>query len=177
MARVKKDATTSCKVASIDDRKTEIQRLQEDINRLTLQLAFVMKENNFLRRQANQPEAGPLIPSFVQKDTVEKIEDADWYYRAIDNQGVPVVMDKKTGKWLRLSRAIYTRHFGKIPKGYMVVPVDGNNRNFEPSNWAALPKQDFLKQTGWSFESNPDGSSQSCEIVNIETGEVRIRDE
>lgn len=172
MAKKKETEEKACRVASIEDRKTELQRLQETVDRLTLQLAYVMKENNYLRRQAGQPETGPLVPEWIDKNTVEKINDADWHYSALDCQGVPMVLEKKSGKWIRLSRAVYQRHNGRIPKGYIVCPIDGNNRNLDPNNWVAQPPQEFLNQTGYDFESCINREPQTIGKVNLETGEV-----
>lgn len=163
---------SAVKVANLKDRKTEVQQLQEMVDRLTLQLATVMKENNYLRRLTNQPETGPIFPSFIDRHTAEKINDADWCYYALDLKSVPMVLEKKTGKWIRLARAIYERHYGKVPKDYIVCPIDGNSRNLDPMNWVAKPKQVFMDETGWTFENSTDGQPRTDGKVNLETGEV-----
>lgn len=179
MARKKgtTNQTSDAKVCSIRDKKTELQKLREENGTLRQQIAFLMKENYFLRKQANQPQEGPLVPGFIQKDTVEKLDDPDWYYRALDSQGVPMIMVKATGKWIRYSRANYIRYNGNIPDDYKVVPIDGNKQNFDLNNWIALPKDEFFERTGWSFEGNTDGKPQPECKYDLETGEIIVDNE
>jgi len=144
--------TATAKVANIKDHKSELQKLREENEKLTSQVYELVRENIVLRKQAGQPEKGPLVPSWIKKETVEKIDDPDWYYRALDDKGIPMILEKKTGKWLRLARAMYIRHYGEIPKDYSVYPIDGNNRNVEPENLTAMPKKKFFEKTGWTFD-------------------------
>lgn len=144
--------TATAKVASIADHKSELQKLREENAKLTSQVYELVRENIVLRKQANQPETGPLAPPFIVKETIEKINDPYWYYRALDTQGILMVLEKATGKWIRMLRATYIRHYGKIPAGYNVFPVDGNNRNFDPNNLVAMPKKEFFEKTGWTFD-------------------------
>lgn len=37
-------------------------------------------------------------------------------------------------RWIYKQRYIYEQHYGKIPKGYCVMFLDGNNTNFDISN-------------------------------------------
>lgn len=46
--------------------------------------------------------------------------------------------------WTKYQRYVYEQAYGKIPKGYVVVFLDGNNRNFELTNLMAVPKQYVL---------------------------------
>lgn len=39
-----------------------------------------------------------------------------------------------SSKWVYKHRYIYEQHYGKIPKGYVVMFADGNNQNFDINN-------------------------------------------
>ena len=143
---------TAATVTNIADHKSDLQKLKEENKLLKNQIHDLIWENMILRKQANQPEKGPLAPPFIVKETIEKINDPFWYYRALDTQGMPMVLEKSTGKWIRLLRATYIRYYGEIPDGHNVFPIDGNNRNFEPKNLVAMPKKDFFEKTGWTFD-------------------------
>ena len=144
--------TATAKVANIADHKSELQKLKKENEKLSSQVYELVMENIVLRKQVGQPESGPLVPSWIKRETVEKINDPDWYYRALDEKGIPMVLEKKSGKWLRLGRATYIRHYGEIPNNYSVFPVDGNSRNCEPENLVAMPKKEFFDKTGWTFD-------------------------
>lgn len=160
----------TAKVTNIQDKKTEMQKLREENERLQKQIAAIAQENMILRKQARQPETGPLVPKFIDKNTLERLDDPDWYYSALDTQGIRMIMEKKTGKWMRLSRANYMRHYGRIPNDWLVTPIDGNNRNLDINNWVAISKKEFFQNTNYSFES--DGESKTEKKVNLDTGEL-----
>lgn len=155
------NGATTAKVAKLADHKSELQKLKEENKRLKSQLQDLMYENMILRRQANQPESGPLAPPFIVRETIEKIHDPYWYYRALDTQGIPMVLEKATGKWIRLLRATYIRYHGEIPAGHNVYPIDGDNRNFDPSNLIAMPKKEFFDKTGWTFDQEGNAIRES----------------
>lgn len=157
--------TVTAKVTNIADHKSELQKLREENDLLKDQVYGLMVENMILRKQANQPETGPLAPPFIVKETIEKINDTHWHYRALDTQGIPMVLEKSTGKWIRLLRATYIKYYGEIPNNYNVFPVDGNNRNLEPSNLIAMPKKEFFEKTGWTFDQEGNAIRES-EIEN-----------
>ena len=50
----------------------------------------------------------------------------------------------KTGNsykdWTKYQRYVYEQAHGKLPKDYVVIFLDGDNRNFELSNLMAVPK-------------------------------------
>ena len=46
----------TAKVTNIQDKKTEMQKLREENERLQKQIAAIAQENMILRRQARQPE-------------------------------------------------------------------------------------------------------------------------
>ena len=152
---------TAAKVTNIADHKSELQKAKEENDRLKSQVYELMRENMILRKQNNQPETGPLTPPFILRDTLERVDDPFWYYRALDTQGIPMVLEKATGKWIRTLRATYIRYYGEIPKGCSVYPIDGNNRNFDPSNLVAMSKKDFFEKTGWTFDQEGNAVRES----------------
>lgn len=50
----------------------------------------------------------------------------------------------KTRNWIAKSRYVYEQVYGKIPKGYMVIFADGNNRNFDLSNLVLVSNAELL---------------------------------
>lgn len=142
------------KVLSIRDAKTDLEKLQEENERLKGQLAAMIRENMYLRKKLGQPEKGPLWPDFINRDTVEMLDDDDYAYRALDMKGRAMVQERRTGKWIRLTRAMYIRHYGPVPKDHIVFCLDGDISNLQPDNLAALPKDEFFEHIGRGFDKD-----------------------
>lgn len=51
-------------------------------------------------------------------------------------------------------RYIYEQHYGKIPKGYNVIFLDGNRRNFDINNLRAVSKSEDLIMNNNNFFTN-----------------------
>lgn len=60
----------------------------------------------------------------------------DYIYVKIDDD--PTVPSRKN--WKQKHHLIYEEHYGPIPEGYIVIFLDGNNRNFAPENLRAISK-------------------------------------
>jgi len=62
---------------------------------------------------------------------------------------------KRKANWMPKHRYIYEQHHGPIPKGWIVVFLDGNSRNFDPDNLYALPRSVHARmcQNNWYTES------------------------
>lgn len=54
-----------------------------------------------------------------------------------------LVIKIKSNKWIKYNRYLYEKAYGSIPKGYSVIFLDGDNRNFDLSNLIAIPR-DFV---------------------------------
>jgi hypothetical protein len=57
-----------------------------------------------------------------------------------------------TGKRLRKPRVVYEENFGPIPKGYVIIHVDGNRYNDDPSNLKAISRAENLKRNNKIIE-------------------------
>lgn len=49
-------------------------------------------------------------------------------------------------KRIRRPRAIYEEHYGPIPKGYVVIHIDGNRYNDKPENLKAISRAENMKR-------------------------------
>ncbi len=49
-------------------------------------------------------------------------------------------------KRVRKPRKIYEDNFGPIPKGYVVIHSDGDNKNDDPSNLEAISRKELLNR-------------------------------
>ncbi len=69
-------------------------------------------------------------------------------------EGIHTYQNRKAN-WKPKHRHIYEQHHGPIPKGWIVVFLDGNNRNFDPNNLYALPRSIHARmcQNNWYTES------------------------
>lgn len=67
-----------------------------------------------------------------------------------------VTMKNFCENWIQKQRYIYELHYGKIPKGYIVIFLDGNNRNFSPDNLYCISRKIniAMNQNRW-FTTNP----------------------
>jgi hypothetical protein len=50
------------------------------------------------------------------------------------------------GKVLRCPRVVYEKHYGPIPKGFVIVHKDGDKHNDSPENLIAMSRKDHLKR-------------------------------
>ena len=50
---------------------------------------------------------------------------------------------KKQENWIQKHRVVYEKHYGKIPKGYVVIFLDRNRENFDPENLAAIKRSEL----------------------------------
>ena len=51
-----------------------------------------------------------------------------------------------TGKRARRPRVVYEETFGLIPKGYVIIHIDGNRYNDNPHNLKAISRAENLKR-------------------------------
>lgn len=51
-----------------------------------------------------------------------------------------------TNKRVRRPRKVYEEHHGPIPKGYVVIHLDGNKHNDDPANLKAISRAENLKR-------------------------------
>lgn len=52
---------------------------------------------------------------------------------------------KKQENWIQKHRAVYEKHYGKIPEGYVVIFLDRNRENFDPENLAAIKRSELAR--------------------------------
>ena len=51
-----------------------------------------------------------------------------------------------TSKRARRPRVVYEENFGAIPEGYVIIHIDGDRYNDDPSNLLAISRSDNLKR-------------------------------
>lgn len=54
-------------------------------------------------------------------------------------EGLHTYQNRKVN-WVAKHRYIYEQHHGPVPKGWIVIFLDNNNRNFDPDNLYAVPR-------------------------------------
>lgn len=64
-------------------------------------------------------------------------------YEFIDKEGY-IWIKTKDNKFKRKQLAIYEKHYGKIPKGYSVIFLDKNKKNFNINNLMLVKNKDKL---------------------------------
>jgi hypothetical protein len=64
-------------------------------------------------------------------------------------------LGRKFGNWKYKHWHIWEQHNGPVPKGYRVIFLDGNNRNFDINNLACVPLKYIclLACNNWKFEN------------------------
>ena len=82
------------------------------------------------------------------------------------------------GKWEQLHRFIFSNNVGSIPKDSIVIFLDGNKQNFEPSNLAAIPRKYssiMTKNNFWSdFSEITKSGIKWCELYDVLSKESNI---
>lgn len=87
-----------------------------------------------------------------KKDSNRNYDCRNWnctHSKPIGSESKPdkngLVRIKVTEKqWVYKQRYIYEKHYGKIPKGYKVIFLNGDKNDFNPKNLAIAPNKDVL---------------------------------
>ena len=109
------------------------------------------------------------------------IENSGNYHKpgTIVEKGHGYLFIKNTnGKWEQLQRFVYSNNNGCIPKDHIIVFLDGNKQNFEPSNLAAIPRKYssiMTKNNFWSdFSEITKSGIKWCELYDALSKENNI---
>ena len=62
----------------------------------------------------------------------------------VDKDGYVLIKVNKKGAFVLKHRYIYEQHYGKIPKGYICMFLDGDTRNFDVNNLVIVTKHENL---------------------------------
>lgn len=102
---------------------------------------------------------GKKFEDYLSEESVEKVkktqykkgqtagENSNTWKGGIQEMSNDCVhLYKGVGKRVRRPREIYTKYFGEIPKGYVVIHIDGNKHNDDPSNLKAISRAENLKR-------------------------------
>lgn len=103
---------------------------------------------------------GKKITDYVPKDSLEKIKETQ-FKKGSDHEGENHIcwnggVQKMTNDcdyiWkgnkerVRRPRMVYEKHFGKIPKGFVIYHKDGDKKNDHIDNLEAIPRKELLKR-------------------------------
>ena len=74
--------------------------------------------------------------------------------KSIDHRGY-VRIKQKDGTYEYQSRLVYKKYHGTIPENYVILHLDGNNKNDKISNLVAIPKgyMEFIRYKGLCFKN------------------------
>lgn len=71
-------------------------------------------------------------------------------------------------QWVYKQRYIYEQHYGKIPKGYKVVFLNGDKTDYSIENLAIAPYKDVLQVYGQELNSkNPEITRLGLQVVQL----------
>lgn len=83
-------------------------------------------------------------------------------------------------KWRLKHNMIYEQHHGEIPKGHVVVFLDGNKMNLEPDNLKLISRGELVIMNRQGlFQENPELTEAAINVVKLVavTGKARKRKE
>ena len=96
----------------------------------------------------------------------------------ISKDGYIEIKVKDPNKWKYKHRVIYEQHYGKIPKGYNVIFLDGNKQNLDISNLKAISKHDNLIMNEKNLRyDNKDLTESAYIIAQIENKRRSLKNE
>lgn len=73
-------------------------------------------------------------------------------------------------KSVPLTRLIYQKHVGKIPKGFEIHHIDGDKFNDDPSNLVALSHEEHV-----AIHKKMTIAHQAIEVMHVTNGEAKRR--
>lgn len=86
----------------------------------------------------------------------------------ITKDGYIEIKIKEPNKWQLKHRYIYEKKYGKIPKGYNLIFLDGNRQNFELSNLKLVSKaEDLIMNKNKLFTNDKDITNTGTLIAKI----------
>lgn len=81
-----------------------------------------------------------------------------------------LVMKTEDGEWISAGRCVWEKKYGKIPKGYALVALDGDTANICLDNLEIVPWEYLGKlQRNGFFSSNPDITKAGIVWCDLET--------
>lgn len=70
-----------------------------------------------------------------------------------DNKNYVMIKVANPNKWQQYHDYLWEKHKGKIPKGYVVVFADGNNRNFDINNLDIMSRTELMEMNRLRIKS------------------------
>jgi hypothetical protein len=83
----------------------------------------------------------------------------------ISKDGYIEIKVEEPNKWKYKHRLIYENYYGKIPKGYNVIFLDGNKLNIDIKNLKAISKHDNLIMNEKNLRFNNKELTESAYII------------
>ena len=72
--------------------------------------------------------------------------------------------------WIPLSHAVYTKHYGEVPKGHAVIHKNKNNRDFTPENLQAISRGDLAKvNKRGMYDNEPEYNTALIKYMELDT--------
>ena len=96
----------------------------------------------------------------------------------ISKDGYIEIKVAEPNKWKYKHRVIYEKYYGKIPKGYNVIFLDGNKQNLDISNLKVISKHDNLIMNENNLRFNDKALTESAYLIaKIENKNRKLKNE
>ena len=89
--------------------------------------------------------------------------------------GIVEIKIAEPNKWKAKARVIYEKEFGTIPKGYIIIYLDGNKQNLEPNNLKAISRKENLIMNHSKLRYNNKETTETALILAILMSKVGLR--
>ncbi len=89
--------------------------------------------------------------------------------------GIVEIKIAEPNKWKAKARVIYEKEFGTIPKGYIIIYLDGNKQNLEPNNLKAISRKENLIMNHSKLRYNNKETTETALILAKLMSKVGLR--
>lgn len=80
--------------------------------------------------------------------------------------------------WIPLSHAVYTKYYGEIPKGHVVIHKNKNNRDFTPDNLQVISRGNLAKVNNRGmYDDEPEYNTALIKCMELDTVIKEIKNE
>lgn len=95
----------------------------------------------------------------------------------IDKDGYVMVKIEQPNRWRLKHLTIWEKHYGPLPKGHMVIFLDGNIRNFDLDNLALITRAEnlYLNRQKLRFEDK-ELTKSAVNIAKLNSAIVKRKD-